>query len=106
MDGQAKGALILALDGFASSVGITLEYTFCSGRQEAEEMMETGHYDLLVGMPFTSSYCAEHGFIKSETIFTSALAYVRTPGKTDGGRIAVVTGLENVIDTSEYGWND
>ena len=102
MNGQAQGALILALNGFASSVGIKLEYTFCSGREEAEEMIKAGQYDLLVGMPFTSSFCSEKGFIKSESIFTSGLAYVRVAGKMEGGKIAIVSGLETIIDTSEF----
>ncbi len=101
-DGQPSGVLISFLDDFADRVGIRINYTFCSSRTEADELIQKKKYDMLAGVPFTSRFCAENGFIKSEPVIESALAFVESPYENDRKNIAIVKGLEELIDTSQF----
>ncbi len=101
-DGQPAGMLVSLIDDFAAKGNIKTEYTFCNSRREAESMLETAAFDMLIGTPFTSSYCVSIGFITSETIMESSflLAY----REMDSGRetVALVKGMESLVDTSGY----
>lgn len=55
---------------------LDIHYTFCDYREDAEALMKKNHYDLFIGMPFTSDYCAEIRFVRSKSIMESNLAYV------------------------------
>ena len=101
-DGEPEGMLTAIVNDFAGELGIPVEYTFCENRDKVKEKLKTGTYDILIGLPFTSEYCAENGFIQSEAVIYSNLAYVNYPGKNTRNSIAVVKGLENLIDTSNY----
>lgn len=59
---------------------VSLEYSFCNSREEAEERIKNEKYDLMIGVSFTSRYCAEHGFVRSKSIMESNLAYARYSG--------------------------
>ena len=104
--GQPKGSLVMALDDFAAQTGISLEYTFCGSQSEAEQMLAgTEQFDLLIGMPFSSSFCAAHGFVRSEPVFSAGMALLR---KNSGGSyaaetIGLVRGLENSFDATVFG---
>ena len=101
-DGQAAGMLVSILNDFAEEAGISLEYTFCADRTEAQDLQGKQTFDLLIGLPLTSRNCAEHGFINSAPVLEQSLAYVQTPTGKGGDRIALVKGLEEQIDTSNY----
>lgn len=100
--GKPKGALISLLNDFGEEVGLKIEYTFCESRDEAEKILEDKHYDILIGAPFPSDYCAKKGFIKTESIFESALAFVQNTSNTKRNSVAVVRGLERYINTASY----
>lgn len=104
--GQPKGALVMALDDFAAQTGITMKYTFCGSQSQAEQMLAgTEQFDLLIGMPFSSAFCAENGFVRSEPVFSAGMALLR---KSSGGNYAeetvgLVRGLENSFDATVFG---
>lgn len=100
--GEPKGALVSLLNDFGKAVDLEMDYTFCDSRDEAEQMLEKKTYDILIGAPFPSDYCAKKGFIKSESIFESALAYVQSTSNSRRNSIAVVKGLEYLINTASY----
>ena len=101
-DGKAQGAVVYALDEFARETGLDIHYTFCRNREEADTILSDHHFDILIGIPFTSSFCAEKGFVKSESILSSGMAYVRD-SSTAFGKIGIVRGLEPLIDSSKFG---
>ncbi len=101
-NGQPSGMLVSLLNDFAKELDLAITYTFCQTREEARTLSEQNEYDLLIGMPFTSGYCAETGFIQSEPVIMSALAYVQPPYNESKDSIAVVRGLDELIDTSLY----
>ena len=99
-NGEAKGMLISILDDFAEKIGSTVEYTFCESRDEADGVMDG--FDLLIGFPFTSDYCAERGFVRSEPIIESGLSYVQDSDRSTRNTIAIVKGVEDLVDTSSF----
>ena len=101
-NGQPKGMLISMLDDFAQTLGVRIEYTFVSSRAEAEARIQQEDYDLLAGLAFTSKYCAAQGFVASEPIIQSSLAFVQNPLNNRRSSIAVARGLEEMVDTSAY----
>ena len=101
-DGKPSGMIIGVLEEFAREADVALEYTFCENREEAESLLRKKHYDIMVGMSFTSKYCAEHGFVRSKSIMESNLAYVHDPDNEKHRRVAVQTGLEDLVDTSDF----
>ena len=101
-DGQPAGMLVSILDDFAKETGVTMNYTFCSTREEAKQLVDSRHFDMLIGLQLTSGMCAEYGFINSAPVLETATAYVQSPTGTGGKRIALVKGLEEQIETSEY----
>ena len=99
---EPKGMLITVINDFAKSLNLRAEYTFAQNRTEAEELVRQREYDLLAGLAFTSAYCAEQGFVASEAILQSPLAFVVNPMNNRRSSIAVARGLEDAIDTSAY----
>ena len=102
LDGQPAGMLVSLIDNFAQELGLTASYTFCGSRAEAEELLQQQHFDLLAGGPFTSSYCAQLGYVKSEPIVESGMAFAQDFSKGRQDTIALVSGLEEFIDLSGY----
>ena len=103
-DGEPSGMIVSILNDFAGTAGVQIKYTFCADRSEARTMLSQADYDMLIGMPMTSGICAELGFINSAPIIESVLCYVQNPTgtKNDGGTIAIVRGLDDLINTSAY----
>ena len=103
-DGKPAGMLVYILEDYAKEVGIKLRFTFCSSREKAQEMIDTGEYDILIGMPFTSAFCAENGYVQSEPVLVSGLAYVQKASKESGDEqtAAVVNGLDELVDLTSY----
>lgn len=100
--GKPRGALIELLNDFGKDIGLGIQYTFCKDREEAEKLLNKKEFDILIGTPFPSDYCAQKGFIKTETIFESALAYVQNTSNPNRNSIAVVRGLRTLINTASY----
>ena len=71
-------------------------------RTQAREYLTNGSYDMLIGAPLTSSTCAELGFINSAPVIQSVLAYVQNPTSSGSGTIAVMSGIEELINTEGY----
>ena len=105
-EGEPAGMLVSILDDFGEKTGLKVEYTFCEDRTEARQKLGQGSYDVMIGMPLTSSVCAELGFINSSPAIRSVLAYAQKPTKGGGDisnqTIALVTGLEEQIMTDGY----
>ena len=101
-DGKPAGMIIGILEEFAREAGVSLKYTVCENREEAEKLIGKNHYDIMVGMSFTSKYCAENGFVRSKSIMESNLAYVHAPDNEKHRRVAIQNGLENLVDTSNF----
>ena len=101
-EGTPKGMLISMLDDFSQETGVPLHYTFCENRAEANELLQNAKYDLLIGFQFDSAYCAEHGFVRSEPVLESLLSYVRSLDNDKMDTLAVVRGVQEWIDTSDY----
>lgn len=96
-NGKPAGMLISILEDFEKKADVTLEYTFCENSEEAEELIKKQHYDFMVGMSFTSRYCAENGFVRSKSIMESNLAYVHDSENNSRKRVVVQKGLEDYI---------
>lgn len=101
-DSQPAGMLVSILDDFAADAGVTINYTFCKDRAEAETLLGEQKYDMVIGMPMTSGNCADYGYINSAPVLETAIAYVQNPNGKGGDRIAMVKGLEEQIDTADY----
>lgn len=101
-DGQPKGTVVSILNDFSQKTDTALEYTFCETRSEADELLKNEHFDLLIGFQFSSDYCSEHGFVRSESIVESGLSYVKNLNSDKTDTIAIVKGVEDWVDTSEY----
>ena len=99
---EPTGMLVSILNDYCQEVGVEVHYSFCANRAEAEELLTENHYDLLLGLPMTSASCAELGFINSAPVMETPLALVQNPVAHEGKRLAIVRGLEEQIDTSEY----
>lgn len=102
LDGQPAGLLVQMLNDFAADTGVTLHYTFCDNRSAAETLLSQQSFDLLLAAPLTSTVCARLGFINSAPVIEQAVAYVQKPNGSGSRTIALVNGLEEQIETSEY----
>lgn len=103
--GEPAGMLVSVLNDFAEEMGLDVTYTFCDNRAEAEQLLSEHSYDILAGLPFTSGYCAQIGYVKSEPVIASGMALVRDLSAENTEKkdaIAVVNGLEDLVDTSDY----
>ena len=101
-EGKPAGMLVSLLEDFGRKSEMSVEYTFCESREEAEKMLQKNKYDIMIGMSFTSSYCAEHGFVRSKSLMESNLAYVHTSDCEQHRRVAVQKGLEHLVDTTDF----
>lgn len=104
-NGEARGALVLAINDFASAVGLTAEYTFCESIDDMKERAISGeHFDFMIGLPFTSSFGAENGLIRSEPVFSAGMSLVRNKRENsyDNETVAVIRGLEESFDTTQF----
>lgn len=101
-EGQPAGMLISVVNDFAEKSGLNVEYTFCENKTQAEEKLLEAHYDLMMGLPFTSRYCAQIGFVRSKSIMESNLAYLHHPSNTSREIVALELGLENLPDTADF----
>lgn len=101
-NGKPAGMLIAVLEDFKKETGVPINYTFCESSEEAEEKIKKEKYDIMVGIPFTSEYCARIGYVRSKSIMQSSLAYLHNTDNGGHKTIAVQKGLENLIDTTEY----
>ena len=101
-DGKPVGMLVSILDEYAKETGITLEYTFCENRADAEERLKEAHYDIMIGLNFTSEYCAQIGFVRSRSIMSSNLAYIHKADNGAHDSVVIEKGLEDIVDTSDF----
>ena len=102
LDGKPTGMLVSILDDFASEVGLETDYTFCDTNEEAESLIKVRDFDLYIGLPFDSEYCAARGFVQSEPVITSRIAYVHYPNPSTKSTIALVKGMDTQFDTTAY----
>lgn len=108
LNGEPAGMLVSILNDFADKTGLSVEYTFSENRENMRELLAESSYDILIGIPLTSSLCSELGFINSAPVIKSVLAYAQHPTKssteqdTGSQTIAMVKGLQEQIPTSEY----
>ena len=100
--GQPKGMLVSILNDFAEEIGVQVDYTFCDRNDEQELSAARKKYDIITGFPFTSPFCAQMGIVRSASIMDSALAYAQNLGSEKRETVAVVRGVEEQIDLSEY----
>lgn len=100
--GKAAGMIVSVLDHFAENFGGTVHYTFCSNAKDAEQKLKEGNFDIVIGTSFTSKYCAKNGLIRSDLLMEAGLASFYRRGNGNKDVLAVVEGLENAIDTSEW----
>lgn len=72
--GKAAGMIVSVLDHFAENFDGTVHYTFCSNAKDAEQKLKEGNFDIVIGMSFTSKYCAKNGLIRSDLLMEAGLA--------------------------------
>lgn len=100
--GEPTGMLIAILNNFALELSLDISFDFCASRDEAEALLGRQHYDILLGLPFTARFCAELGYIKSEPVIGSGIAFVRDISNSRRDSTAVVRGIESLVDLSIY----
>ena len=104
-NGEAYGSLVLAINDFANEVGLTPEYTFCENKSEAEKILSKEKYDFLIGIPYTSSFCAENGFIRSDSVFDAGMTFVRNKSVDSDYKnetVGTIEGLEDSFEGSKF----
>ena len=101
-NGKATGMLVSIINSFAAQGGMETEYTFCENRSEAESKLKEADYDMVIGTPFSSKYCAGIGFITSERIMKSNFLLAYNPDNNKREIVAMVAGTEDEVDTSAY----
>lgn len=101
-NGKPAGMLVSVLNDFSLETGVQIQYTFCQNRAEAEQMLARKPFDLMIGVPFTSSYCRQIGFVRSKAIMESNLAYMHEPNRDFHETVAIERGLEEFVDTTEF----
>ena len=101
-EGEPAGMMVSILNAFASACGIRMEYTFCDTKTEAEKRLEKEHYDIFAGLPFTSRYCADIGYVCTKSVMESNLAYLYDPNNPRRKVAAVVNGLDSLVDTADF----
>lgn len=102
LNGEPAGVLVSVLNDFAENLHISIDYTFCSSQEEVETLLQDHSYDFLIGMPFTSEYCAVHGFVQSAPVISSHVAYVYPPETKKSEVLALVKGTEQNISISDF----
>ena len=101
-DGEPAGMLISLLEGFGELMDAKVEYTICKNREEALQLLADSSYDLMIGIPFTSEYCSQIGYIRGNMIIESEMVYVEHPKGSKKKTLAVVRGLEKYANTDSY----
>ncbi len=101
-DGKPAGALIQLLDDFSEETGAAVNYTFCSNISEMEAYLDAVDFDIVVGIPFTSEYCADIGYVRSDEIMESGLAVLQADNGGSHGTVAVQKGIEGMVNTDGY----
>ena len=101
-DGKPAGMIVSVLEEFGRRADVALEYTFCDSRKEAEKLISEERFDLMIGLSFTSSFCAEHGFVRSKSLMESNLAYVHNSEDESHRTVAIQKGLEGLVDTTDF----
>lgn len=103
VNGEPTGMLVSILNDFAAELQLKVNYTFCETREEAATKLKDGNYSILIGIPFTSEICAQYGFVQSEPVITSRMAYAAPADVADpSGVLALVRGMEEDIDTAGF----
>ena len=96
---------MLEINGLAAETGLIPQYTFCKNRTEAEKFLSSGEYDFLIGIPYTSSFCAENGFVRSDSVFDAGMTFVRkrhVDSNYDNETVGTIQGLEDSFDSSKF----
>ncbi len=101
-DGKPAGMLVGILEDFAKETGVSMNYTFCADQDEVEEKIKEEKYDIVIGLPFTSKYCTEIGFVRSKSIMEANLAYLHSPDNNSHDTVAIKKGMRDVVDVSEF----
>ena len=56
----------------------------------------------MLGLSFSSEYCAQIGFVRSKSIIDSNLAYLHRSENNSHEKVAIEKGMENLADTTEF----
>ena len=101
-EGKPAGMMVEILNSFAEETGVSINYTFCQSRDEAEQKLKEESYDLMIGLSFDSEYCARLGFVRSKSIMESNLAYLHRSENSSHKTVAIEKGMESLVDTTEF----
>ncbi len=101
-NGEPAGMLVSVLNEFAKEAEVSIQYTFCEDREQAEARLAENYYDLLIGLNFTSEYCTDIGFVRSKSIMSSNLAYLYRPDQNKHDTVAIESGMENLVDITDF----
>ena len=101
-EGKPAGMMVEILNSFAEETGVSINYTFCQSRDEAEQKLKEESYDLMIGLSFDSEYCARLGFVRSKSIMESNLAYLHRSENRSHKTVAIEKGMESLVDTTEF----
>lgn len=101
-EGKPAGMMVEILNSFAEETGVSINYTFCQSRDEAEQKLKEESYDLMIGLSFDSEYCARLGFVRSKSIMESNLAYLHRSENSGHKTVAIEKGMESLVDTTEF----
>lgn len=102
--GKAAGMIVSMLNDFADKYKLEIQYTFCSSREAAKEIVNKKKYDIMIGIPFTTDYCTDINFVRSDSVINSTIAYLRKPykSKSKNQTIAIIKGMGEYIDIYKY----
>ena len=101
-EGKPAGMMVEILNSFAEETGVSINYTFCQSRDEAEQKLKEESYDLMIGLSFDSEYCARLGFVRSKSIMEANLAYLHRSENSSHKTVAIEKGMESLVDTTEF----
>lgn len=101
-EGQASGFLVSLLNDFSNVTGVSIEYTFCDSKDEIQAYLNRNEYDIIIGIPFTSDYCADIGYVRSKEISEAGIAMLYRSNCDPNGTVIVQQGLEDLVDTENY----
>lgn len=99
---KPAGMLVSVLNDFGKETGLSIEYTFCNNIKEAEKRLKKETYDLMIGISFSSKYCAKVGFVRSKSIMDSSLVYLHKSENSKHGILALEQGIETNIDLTKF----
>ena len=101
-DGKPAGMLVSILDSFSKETDVAVNYTFCENQNEAEQKLKEKKYDIFIGANLTSGYCTKIGYVRSKSIMACNLAYLYKSDNNRHGTVAVESGLEEIVDTTDF----